>query len=212
MGIQSGVNLFGIETTMFAGLTPPTTPGQEEAMEGMVKQFENRSPTDRTVMRTGAGHKPLTCVLVRNVSTAVLLPGQVCSWKSGYRGLRVDGATVTDLAEPAGLVPDYLPTSGVPVNDLFWLVVKGRMLANTDVVGDIGTNFSAGSLLVAQTAAASTGTTAGRVQLHTITANTDHAGADILNTVINRVGRAITANLTTQTARQVLIDVDIFGY
>lgn len=207
-GKNPGNAPFGLGKTLFGGTTPPSSAdyGTSVDLEGMPYAFENRAVSDPITGRPGV----IECILVRNVSTVVLLPGRLVTWKSGQRGRQVDGYSILDAGEVAGMVDDKIhATNGVPVGDLFWLMLKGQVVGKTDLLGDIGTNFSAGSYLVAQTAAASTGTTAGRLQLTTITAASTHLATLIQDNIKNSVGRAVSANTTGQTDRSVLIDLDI---
>jgi hypothetical protein len=72
----------------------------------------------------------------------------------------VDGYSAVLNEERIGVVDEWLPAAGVTVGDIFWVTVDGP----TEVSHALsGTNIAAGDRLAAITAAASTGTTAGRV-------------------------------------------------
>jgi hypothetical protein len=125
------------------------------------------------------------CIAVKNVSGGALLPGQVVKFKAaatsgqfsgGILG-EVDATATTANALPAanglvGVVDEYLPSAGVPNNEVFWLVVRGPA-----TVVKSSTSVSAG-------AAYGTSTTAGEAAAHT-------AGTTSL------VGYAITTSATT---------------
>lgn len=160
-------------------------------------------------------HAPRTsrtvrCRCVRNVAAAALLPKRLGRFQASgtYYGSRVDGYATTSY-ERGYPIDEWLPTAGVPVNDLFWIVIEGPAtvltpLVNTDFNGDI----SVGNILVALTAATSGATTAGRVAMQNITASTQTADySQILLQAENYVGRALSACTTGGTGRDLLVEV-----
>jgi hypothetical protein len=74
------------------------------------------------------------CRLVQNTSAGALLPGQAVVWKTGFFLTQI-GATAGSLSLAAGIVDEYLPAAGVPINSYFWLVVEGPTLVINDGVG-----------------------------------------------------------------------------
>ena len=144
-----------------------------------------------------------TCILVRNASGISLLPGRMVRWKAAQRGKQVDGYTAATAAEAAGIVDEWLPTAGAADKDIFWILTDGVSRVLSDLVGDTDTNFSENDLLVAITAATSQATSAGRMK------QADFTGATSLlaDQIINAIGRAMSANTTSQTNRQVLMKV-----
>ena len=155
--------------------------GDGSTIIGVRKEFRDENP------RTGEllSNRPVECIAVKNVSGGALLPGQVVKFKAaatsgqfsgGILG-EVDATATTANALPAanglvGVVDEYLPSAGVPNNEVFWLVVGGP----SSVVKS-STSVSAG-------AAYGTSTTAGEAAAHT-------AGTTSL------VGYAITTSATT---------------
>ena len=68
------------------------------------------------------------CMVVRNVSAAAILPSQLVTLqKVGTDGRyycgRVDGL-VTTTADRCYPADEFLPSAGVPVGDLFWIVIE----------------------------------------------------------------------------------------
>jgi hypothetical protein len=172
-------------------------------LEGMEWVFEDRNPS------TGARRtsRPVLCRVVRNVGAAALLPKRIARFAAtaGLYGQRVDGYATTTAAEGYP-VDEYLPTAGVPVNDLFWVVMSGPAVCLTSIA-DMSADISVGGWVVALTAATSGATTAGRVHPQVLTGSsqaTDYAF--LASQIQNRIGRALTAQLTTGTAADVLID------
>ena len=171
--------------------------------EGSMLVFDDVDPTVTTGAKTKRSNRTVTCMLVRNVAAAALLPKFIVKWKSGKRNLQVDGYTCITNEAAAGVVDEFLGSSGVAVNDLFWIVVKGPTLMKTPLEGD-GTNvISLDDILGALTAATSGATTAGRVGVNALTGATSVLG----NQVFNSFGRAMSAKTTANTNADVLVDV-----
>lgn len=167
--------------------------------------FEDKSPTDPRTYRTG---RPVRCRAVRNVAAAALLPKRVArfSTTAGKYLSEVDGyATIT--AGHGKPIDEYLPTAGVPVNDVFWIVVDGPAVCLTGIA-DMAADIGVGDWVVALTAATSGATTSGRVHPQTLTGSSQATDYTFLALQIqNRIGRALTARTTTGTASDILIDV-----
>lgn len=149
------------------------------------------------------GAQDVVTIIVRNVSGITLAPKQMVTWKTGYRGRRVDGYARLTAAEVAGVVDDKFSANGVPDGELFHLVVKGPCLVKTSLAGDATNVIADGGKLVAETAAASTGTTAGRLAPQDLTGAT----ALLADQVQNCIGAAMSANTTAQTDRDLLVDL-----
>jgi hypothetical protein len=125
---------------------------------GCVKEFTDVNPITGQV-RT---NRRKVCVAVKNTATIALAPKRVVrfSLTAGKVLTEVDGYSAALNEERVGVVDEWLPAAGVTVNDIFWVTVDGP----TEVAHALsGTNIAAGDRLAAITAAASTGTTAGRV-------------------------------------------------
>ena len=124
---------------------------------GAVKEFTDVNPANGQV-RT---NRRKVCVCVKNTSTVVLLPKRIVAFNTaaGKMFTEVNGYSAVTNEERVGVVDEWLPSAGVAINDIFWVTVNGP----TEVVAALsGTAITAGARLAAITAAASTGTTAGR--------------------------------------------------
>jgi hypothetical protein len=168
--------------------------------EGKRVCLPNWDPSDKSTLVT---QEPLEAIQVRNVATIALLPGRLCAWAAGYRGKRVDGYTNTAAAEVAGVVDWALPSTGVPVGDVFHLVVKGR-IKTCRSIADYSADITPGVPIVALTAATSQCTTAGRFTYFDMTVTTSLT----YNQLVNRFGKAATTSATSAGATVVLCDID----
>ena len=141
--------------------------------------------------------------VVRNVGAAALLPKGLASFVAGTTyGKRVDGLARTTAAEGYP-IDEWLPAAGVPVNDLFYIVVEGPSLVLSDLAAGANNVITAGGVLVALTAATSGATTAGRVAPQDLTGAT----ALLANQVQNRIGVALSSKTTAETNASILIEV-----
>lgn len=153
---------------------------------GVVKVFPDVNP------RTGRvrSNRLKKCIAVRNSSGVALLPKKLVKFVDGSVSA-VDAYTRLDNAVAAGVVDEYLPTSGVAANDVFWVTVEGP----TELSLGVANQAAAGADLVAVTAAAGAATdatTGGRAQTASVTTaaqllgyvgkalSTGTTGADIL--------------------------------
>lgn len=118
-------------------------------------------------------------MLVKNSSGIALLPKMGVQWSSSAYLKEIIGYTnVTAQSSLAGIVDEWLPSTGVPDGKCFFITVEGPTLYINDVAAAAGNVYSIGDLLGAQTAAASTvATTAGRFTKPTLTAPTTTASA-----------------------------------
>lgn len=199
---------FGRGETFYNGGTIDTNNLGGLNLEGMIWTFEDEDLTPGSVgaknIRTG---RPVRCMCVRNVSAGALLPKRLVTLQTGgtdgrfYTG-RVDGYARLTAAR-AYPVDEYLPAAGVPVNDLFWVVIEGPAKVLTDLASGAGSVFNVGDVVVALTAATSGATTAGRVAPQDLTGATANLG----NQVMNYVGHALSAATTSNTGADLLVEV-----
>lgn len=141
--------------------------------------------------------------VVRNVAAIALRPKRLVSFAAGYLGLRVNG--YCDVSpEPGYPVDELLPAAGVPVGDLFYIVVQGPALVLTDIASGAGSVINQNDPLVSLTAATSGATTAGRVRVAALTGLTGDPSRD---EVLNVIGRACSAKTTAQTNADLLVIV-----
>jgi len=196
--------------TWFEGQTPPTTYGGTQHLEGQqvrFRDFDSTTGTDSSLaVRTG---RFTTCRFVRNTANITLEAKRIVSYEAGHLYKRVNGYCTTTAQHCAGIVDEYLAT-GIPDNDLGWIVTSGPALVKTSLAGNAENVISADDVLVALTAATSQATTSGRLQSADGTwsaAQTTDGGA--FNEIFNYIGRAITARTTANTNTDTLINVEI---
>lgn len=185
-----------------------TTTTDGTNIEGTIWDFEDVNPATG-ITRTNT---PVRCMAVRNVATIALLPKRGVTLKASglTRVKQADGHSMLG-SQRAFLVDEYLPaTTGIPVNDIGWIVIEGPAMATQTV--DVLAAIADGDLLVGSTSAASTSNSAGHVTPATMTLAT--AGA-ATNPVLNRIGYALSAvasnatyaGTTIGTAADVLVHV-----
>ena len=129
-----GYTMFGVQ------LSTPTSPDPNPLSYGTSVALEGTPYTFRHLARVTSsnGIRPIlsgaerNCVLVRNTSGSVLLPGQVVTWQSGFRNRRVNAKASAASYNVAGVVDYYLPSSGVADKDLFWLFRTGPIEVRFD--------------------------------------------------------------------------------
>ena len=154
-------------------------------------------------MRT---NHPVRCMAVRNTSAGVLYAKRLVKLKKTagrYLVEEVDGYGTVAADGPVFPVDEYVPTAGVPVNDIFYIVVEGPALTLTGLVGDATNVISVGDHLVCLTAATSGATTSGRIGPQDLSGSTTPLG----NNIQNRVGLAMSAKTTANTNADLLVYV-----
>lgn len=176
-------------------------------LEGSEAIFDDINPTATSGARVHRSNRKVTALLVRNAASFALLPKRVVKWKSGQRGRQVDGYCSVTNEACAGVVDEFLTSSGVAVNDLFWIVVKGPTLMLTGLAGDSTNVINVDDILGALTAATSGATTAGRVGVVALTAtSTGTTDGSLGNALFNSFGRALSAKTTANTNADILVD------
>lgn len=92
---------------------------------GQVRCFPDNNPNG--TVNSGL---EVVAIAMRNKTAGALLPGQAVLFSST---VGETGATITQSGTPNvffGIVDEYLPAAGCPVNDVCWIVVRGPVLAN----------------------------------------------------------------------------------
>ena len=158
-------------------------------LEGTVHAFPDTDPDDATIKRSNGN---VVCILVRNKHSAAVTPGQCITWDSTRphktTGAPAGGAVGVTIC--AGIVDDHLPSAGAPVDDLFWLIVRGR--AKVEAQGAIGHNdhvFASGA------------TTAGRVGVIA-------SGSVALTTALNQIGTG-SETITSTNSGDIIVNMRI---
>ncbi len=183
--------------------------------EGATKVFEdiNWAATGLKTVRTQA--RSVTCRLVRNMS-GVTLYAKTLVVVDPSNPNRVTGRARV-LFEEAYPVDEFLPATGVPHGDLFWIVLSGPAVILTPMTGaefnavSIALNDFIGAATTngGSTAAGSTvpaGRAAGLVPVNVaLTTNTQYL--QLLRDATTYVGRAMSAMTSGQTNSNLLVDV-----
>jgi hypothetical protein len=196
--------------TFYQGATVPTPDASDMAsqLEGTEWEFPDLDYSVAGPTKPRRSPAMVRCRVVRNLNAAALLPKRLVSFQ-GTAGAaafgRVDGYTTTTAALAAGVLDEYLPSAGVPANDLCYAVVKGPALCLTPLSNQ-SADVAVNGVLVAITGATSGSTTSGRV------ANQDLTGATALlaNQVQSAVGRAMSSKLTNDTNNSILVYMGMY--
>jgi hypothetical protein len=145
--------------------------------------------------------------IVRNTSAAALLPKRLVQFPAlaGKYEERAAGYTAV-TAQRGYVVDEFLPAAGVPVNDLFYVVVEGPTLIKTSLAGNGENVIALNDPLHALTGATSGATTSGRV----ITGVFTGATAALAGQIRNVVGHALSAATTANTNSDLLINAGRF--
>jgi hypothetical protein len=167
---------------------------------GAMKQFPDVDPSTGKVR----SNRVKTCVAVRNSAAVALLPKRVVRFRVLTAGAavfaEVDGYAAETNEERVGVVDEHLPSSGVAVNDVFWVTVAGP----TEIaVALSGTAVAVGDRLACVTAATSGATTAGRVGPSSLSSATTGAG----NNGLGVIARACSIGATTGANVLALVNV-----
>lgn len=119
-------------TTGYAGDTIDTANLRFAAQLGQVRGFTDVNPNNRVVNSNLNG----MMIMLRNMHSVALLPKQAIRFSATVIG--ESGAPVSALSQLFGIVDEYLPAAGVPVNDCFWAVIGGPTTAL--IVASAGTS------------------------------------------------------------------------
>lgn len=200
MAIVSGSTPFSLGKTYYDGRTVDTSNYGGVNLEGQVCTFTNINVlSGATTVRTPLEDGPIQARLVRNVSGINLLPGRLVIYAAGYNDRRVDGYSYQDFQRVAGVVDPFLPSTGVPNGDVFWLVIEGTVPVRR-ALSNSAADDAENDVLYAITAATSQATTAGRftrwVGTFTAAQTTDGSAFNLAN---NNIGRAMSACTTAGT-------------
>lgn len=186
-----------------AGVTGSTDKQELEGREFVVEDLDyTSSPYKPRAYSTGGANEFKTVRVVRNTSGVNLLPALLVIFDPAHYGMQVNGYANVNPSE-AYPVDEFLPSAGVANNDLFYIVVEGKAAIT---VSDVPANavISQGSIVIADTAAASTfSTTAGRITAQVLTGAT----APLANNIQFRIGIACSAATTNNSNTNILVHV-----
>lgn len=168
-------------------------------IEGKEWVFEDVNPNTGVVR----SNRSVRCRAVRNTAAIALLPKRLARFEldTTEYGTRIDGYATTTAAEGYP-IDEYLISTGVPINDVCWIVMDGPAVILTSL-SDLTADIVVGDWMVGITGATSGATTSGRLAKQVLTGATAALAAQVQN----RVGRALSAGLTTATNTDILVDV-----
>lgn len=195
---------FPVGQTFFGDQTPDTAVGGHlEGKEYEIEDLDYSATGGAKPHRTG---RLRTMRIVRNTSGISLLPKRlaILETTAGKDAVgQVDGYSRLTAAGNCFPIDEFLPSTGVAANDLFYVCVGGPATVLTALEGDANNVHSVGGWVVALTAVTSQSTTAGRVKPQDLTGATSVLG----NEVQHRLGRALSARTTANTGADLLVDV-----
>ena len=107
-----------------------TAADQGGAVAGSQKVFTD---TDPRTSNAGVflSNRTVTCIAMRNVSGAPVLPGTVVKFQKANVIENFDGSAASATDAPLGVVDEYLPPTGVANGDVCWVVVSGPTAITT---------------------------------------------------------------------------------
>lgn len=89
---------------------------------------------------TGVPNRYVRCIALRNETGSALTKGQLVKFRLGSA---LSLAVTTDYQ--VAVVDEYLPSAGVPVNDVFWAVIQGPTSVVTAATPTVGTKLGVGT-------------------------------------------------------------------
>lgn len=170
-------------------------------LEGKEFVFEPVQPGIPTTQTDPSG-RPVRVKIVRNKSGQALKPARLVKFKAADPAeSQVDGYCYAVGDRPAGVVDEYLPSAGVPDNDLFYIVIDGPTKVTQTHTSN--SNLSIGDRLVPTAGGASSATDdlAGRVLKQDLTGATATLG----NNIQNCIGIAGEANNTVDAVIKAVV-------
>jgi|5_EtaG_2_1085323.scaffolds.fasta_scaffold00140_51 hypothetical protein len=94
--------------------------GDGSHLLGVHKVFLDTNPATQSVTT----NETVECIAVKNCSGSALLPKTLVKFKEAATLTQVDAAA-NNTHIRVGVVDEYLPATGVPNNEVFWVVVRG---------------------------------------------------------------------------------------
>lgn len=207
--------MLGRGETYYAGATIDTNNLQGVEREGDTKIFEDKLWSAQGVKGERNQSRSVCCRLVRNLSGVTLFAKTLVVLDPSNPN-RVTGRARV-LFEECYPVDEFLPATGVPNGDLFWIVLSGPAKILTPMSGaefngvSIALNDFIGAATTngGSTAAGST-VPAGRLATIlpvNVALTTNVQYAQLIRDVTGWVGRAMSAMTSGQTNADLLVDV-----
>lgn len=160
-------------------------------LEGKEYVFEVNAPDDPS--GADPSGRLVRVRVVRNVSGVNLKPARIAVFKAAdpYE-CQVDGYAFAVGDRPAGVIDEFLPTAGVPNNDLFYIVVEGPTKVTQPHTSNTSLTIGARIVPTAGGGASKTDDLSGRVLGQDLTGT----AATLGNNIQNAIGYAAEANNT----------------
>lgn len=173
--------------------------------------FDLPVPPTSTNKKRPTGHT-VKAVLLRNVSGFTMLGKRLASVRAsaGYPQVEeVDGYAITLAQKGCVVVDSWLPSTGVPDDDIFWGIIKGPCEVLTGFTGAVfNGDVAVAGQLVAATYNGTTGNSeAGRVSNVTLPGQTGETQAFAM--AANLLGCALSARTTGETNAALLVQVQM---
>lgn len=148
-------------------------------------------------------HHQVHVRLVQNNSGIALLPKRLVIFEAGTNRTKVDGyANDQDDGASVVAVDEWLPSTGVPNGEYFYVVCKGPAMLTTSPAANGENVITEDDIMSALTGAASTvSTTSGRV----ISTVTTGATGPLAGNILGAFGRAMSAKTTANSDADVLV-------
>ena len=204
MSITLGSNIILWERgqTYFSGNGRTVSATEATELEGIEFEIDDYIPTPNAPPSAPKKYRlqgaKVRLRICRNVSGATLYAKFLARFNK-TAGVtphcHVDGMSTGIADGPFAVIDEYLPSAGVPANDLFYVVIEGPTEFMTPLEGDAANVISYNDVLVSQTGATTGATTAGRVKARIAGALT----TGTLDQITAGLGRAVSARTTGNT-------------
>ena len=169
--------------------------------EGRERTFKNEDSANPGSFRDGS---EVICRLVRNRSGIALKGKRPVVYVPGSR-TELDGYASVASESVAGIMDEFLPSAGLRDDDWGWITVKGQTLYTSQETSNGENSWAIDDFLVASAHGTTSGSTGGHLKNFTLDGKTVSDTA-----LLNKVGRAMVANTSSDTATDRLIDVDVW--
>jgi len=192
--------------TFYDGRTIDSNNLQGTSLEGQEYEFDDFNWSSTALTKPLRTRHKVKVRIVRNVSGATLAAkylARLIKTDTVNMFNRTDGYARLVTDTPCYPIDEFLPSSGVPNNDLCYVVVSGPSECYTGLAADATNVINVGDILVALTAATTGATTAGRLGAQDLTGAT----AVLANQVQGRLARALSAKTTANTGVAVLVNI-----
>lgn len=128
---------FGRGQTLGGGVASGMDSTFGSNVAGFEKAFLDANPQTGVA---GVPNRYVRCIALRNETGSALTKGQLVKYRT-VSALSLAATTDYQVA----VVDEYLPSAGVPVNDVFWAVIQGPTSVVTAATPAVGTKLGVGT-------------------------------------------------------------------